>query len=88
MKILVTKKHGFFPDCHLPLFRIICNIEKYGLKVLKGQRDTLSPLSEIFLTANPFVKEYVKLSNVISILNALTLWLVTVVKLYEVQEVL
>lgn len=88
MKILVTKKHGFFPDCHLPLFRIICNIEKYGLKVLKGQRDTLSPLSEIFLTANPFVKEYVKLSNVISILNALTLWLVTVVKLCEVQEVL
>ena len=67
MKILVTKKHGFFPDCHLPLFRIICNIEKYGLKVLKGQRHTLSPLSEIFLTANPFVKEYVKLSNVISI---------------------
>lgn len=52
----------FFPDCHLPLFIIICNIEKYGLKVLKGQRDTLSPLSEIFLTANTFVKEeYVKL---------------------------
>lgn len=62
---------------------------KYGLKVLKGQRDTLSPLSQDFPHCKYFCERRIcKTFNVISILNALTLWLVTVVKLHEVQDVL